>query len=676
LPPRRGDKVEAMPIPLVWRRGLPGEIVFQTLAEWTRTTSAASTAVDAEHQRVAAVNLRACRRRLVQAGWELSPSFKDASEVVRPSYDGVALRELHGPPRVGQPGVQAVTYAMLAFANEVVRQAGRQEGIQPWVREIFAAARAHYHRWESSPVHTAAMAFDRMRREWPDALILEEELLYAGLDIRYARCPKDIPALAALSALLRRTKDEVFTEANLVNFEYAVRGGGFLADPPLRVAKYRKRRMEGMLGGVAAPIWASWMLDGRRPRSCDDTLAGCLCRHGVAGDAAAAVAGRVCVHIPPRREPPLMGDGDDGAGGRLRGGVVLPAASVRAAGEDHAGALGGLWPPTGGRPARGRRGGPSLCVRPVPRGREGLPVGRGDHANRGGGAWPGGPDGGGELLAQLRVRVCRIRGAGYLPGGCRASGWLPHAEARRDGRPRRRVRPQRGSSVGRPGGPLHHRPPGRRLGAWGRRPSSCSPWWRNPDGRGQPPSPLESSAGRPGSPPPRRPPRRRRMPTGFMPSGPSRPPIGRRGSGASSGRVPPGRSGGRGRRPSGGMPGGLPGRPRQGRVPLPVPARQRGHPRGQAPTPPTVITVAVVPVRRGVPAGPPRQALNLLLRRAARRRRRRGRVELGLTRRRGPVPLLGPPPSAPARPSGTRRHERRLSPMRKKPRTRCAGRSL
>lgn len=259
MPPVAVIKVAAMPAPLVWRRGLEGEITFCPLEEWRRGLSDAVPAVNAELKRVAVANLRACLRRISSAGWEMPPLFEDASRVQRESYDGVSLASLHGPLGLGQPGVQAVTFSSLAFANEVVRQSRRKEGVQPWVRSLFAVARAHYNAWESAPPHTAAVAFDRMRREWPEAIILEEELLYDGLDIRYAWCPRDIPALSALSALLIQKQDGAFAAANLVDFEFSVRGGGYLADPPLRVAKHRKRRAEAMLCGLASPIRASWM---------------------------------------------------------------------------------------------------------------------------------------------------------------------------------------------------------------------------------------------------------------------------------------------------------------------------------------------------------------------------------------------------------------------------------
>jgi len=68
LPPVAVIKVAAMPAPLVWRRGLEGEITFCPLEEWRRGLSDAVPAVNAELKRVAVANIRACLRRISSAG--------------------------------------------------------------------------------------------------------------------------------------------------------------------------------------------------------------------------------------------------------------------------------------------------------------------------------------------------------------------------------------------------------------------------------------------------------------------------------------------------------------------------------------------------------------------------------------------------------------------------------
>lgn len=84
---------------------------------------------------------------------------------------------------MGQTGVQRVTYRLLSFANEVLRQASSSDGVQPWVRAVYALAHRRYHAYQSSLVDTAAMIFDRMRREWPQTRLVEGDL-YHGLDMR------------------------------------------------------------------------------------------------------------------------------------------------------------------------------------------------------------------------------------------------------------------------------------------------------------------------------------------------------------------------------------------------------------------------------------------------------------------------------------------------------------
>ncbi|KAK1861529.1 hypothetical protein I4F81_004114 [Pyropia yezoensis] len=249
-----------MPVPTRWHAGLPDEVDFPPLAEWANLT-AASTAVEvnAELERVAQSHHRDCLWRVGEARWELPVDFVDVTEADPvATYEGTRLADVHGVPAAGSPGVQSVTYMALCFANEVLRQLSRKQGIQPWVRSVFAVAAKHYDRRHSSPVHTAAMAFDRLRREWPHARVVEGEI-YDGLDMMYAPTTAAMPALSALSAALRQNSSASYSETTPVDMDLSIRGGGYLKTPPLAGSKLKRRRVAAMVGGYACPVWAAWL---------------------------------------------------------------------------------------------------------------------------------------------------------------------------------------------------------------------------------------------------------------------------------------------------------------------------------------------------------------------------------------------------------------------------------
>eukprot|EP00170_Pyropia_yezoensis_P001595 contig_6929_g1599 len=174
------------------------------------------------------------------------------------TYEGTRLADIHGVPAAGSPGVQSVTYMALVFANELLRQLSRAQGIQPWVRRLYVVAVRHHDGRHSSPVHSAAMAFDRLRREWPHARFVEGEI-YDGLDIMYAPTTAAMPALSALSAALRQHSSASYSETTPVDMDLSVRGGGYLKTPPLAGSKLKRRRVAAMLGGYACPVWAAWL---------------------------------------------------------------------------------------------------------------------------------------------------------------------------------------------------------------------------------------------------------------------------------------------------------------------------------------------------------------------------------------------------------------------------------
>ncbi|KAK1867681.1 hypothetical protein I4F81_010186 [Pyropia yezoensis] len=253
-------RVVAMPVPTRWHPGMPDEVDFPPLAEWANLP-ATSTAVEvnADLGRVAKSHHTDCLWRVGEVRWELPTDFVDVMEADPvATYEGTRLADIHGVPAAGSPGVQSVTYMALVFANELLRQLSRAQGIQPWVRRLYVVAVRHHDGRHSSPVHSAAMAFDRLRREWPHARFVEGEI-YDGLDIMYAPTTAAMPALSALSAALRQHSSASYSETTPVDMDLSVRGGGYLKTPPLAGSKLKRRRVAAMLGGYACPVWAAWL---------------------------------------------------------------------------------------------------------------------------------------------------------------------------------------------------------------------------------------------------------------------------------------------------------------------------------------------------------------------------------------------------------------------------------
>lgn len=246
-----------MPVPHRWRSGIAGEIVFRPLSEWVlRPEQMTPADVNAELMQVAPEHHRACLRRMAEANWTLPNRFVDvtASGPVA-TCDSVRFHDVHGVPSTGQPGVHAITYMSLAFANEVLRQETRVEGLQPWLRGLFFVACKRFERRHSSPVHAVALAFDRLRREWPQARFVEGEL-YEGQDMMYTPTSAMRPALVGLSALLRHHASVSYSERRPVDMDMSMHGGGYLTSRRRPSSVVGRRRVVVTSCGFLCPLWA------------------------------------------------------------------------------------------------------------------------------------------------------------------------------------------------------------------------------------------------------------------------------------------------------------------------------------------------------------------------------------------------------------------------------------
>lgn len=64
----------------------------------------------------------------------------------------------------------------MVFSREVLRQHWTEFGLQPWVRRLCVLASQHARHPDAPQVVMAAIKFDRIRREWPEARFVESEL--------------------------------------------------------------------------------------------------------------------------------------------------------------------------------------------------------------------------------------------------------------------------------------------------------------------------------------------------------------------------------------------------------------------------------------------------------------------------------------------------------------------